>query len=197
MCTANTVVDQFNITEDEVSMPNMKNVTYKATKGTSTNSQVGKKKSKSNTKVVEKVSSVKNIPEKSRKGGSKKVAKDATEKSDAGGFEKESISRTFQVVMNEPITTLFSSQSTQPEIQTNENEDKDRIVGFVELEFDPAKEDVDDNTIMSWKQYNILNSKLSTILQFLNDNVGKSTMSGEYATTRNFYLVKPINPIKC
>lgn len=53
------------------------------------------------------------------------------------------------------------------------------MVEFVELEFNPDKKDIDDITIMSGKQYKILNSKLNTILYFLNENVVKCFVSGD------------------
>lgn len=34
------------------------------------------------------------------------------------------------------------------------------MVGFVELEFNPDEDDVHDNSIMSGKQFKILNSKM-------------------------------------
>ncbi|CAI9294800.1 unnamed protein product [Lactuca saligna] len=39
---------------------------------------------------------------------------------------------------------------------------------------DLEEDDVSDNAIISDKQFKILNSKMNSILQFLNDNVGKS-----------------------
>lgn len=49
------------------------------------------------------------------------------------------ISPTFQGVMNDLITTLFSSQSTKPDIQIHEENDEDQMVGFIELEFNPEE----------------------------------------------------------
>lgn len=63
--------------------------------------------------------------------------------------------------------------------QEHPNNEEDELVEIVELEFDLEEVNVGDNAIMLGKQYIIMNSKLNTILQFLNDNVGKSYMSGE------------------
>lgn len=50
------------------------------------------------------------------------------------------------------------------------NTEEDERIKFYELEFDPEEEDVEDHTIMSGMQYTVLNSKLSIIIQFLNDS---------------------------
>ncbi|CAI9284796.1 unnamed protein product [Lactuca saligna] len=42
------------------------------------------------------------------------------------------VSPTFQGVINEPVTSLFSSQSTYQETPNNEDEEDDEMVGFVE-----------------------------------------------------------------
>lgn len=86
---------------------------------------------------------------------------------------------TFQGVINETITSLFSSQSTDQDPLNNEYEEDDEIVGFVELEIDPEENNVDDNAVMSGKQFKILNSKSNSILQVLNDNGSKSSMRGK------------------
>lgn len=66
-----------------------KKVTFKTTEGTSTYSQVRKRKSKSKPIVVEKDASVKNVHERTGKGGSKKVKKEVTKNSFEGGSAKE------------------------------------------------------------------------------------------------------------
>lgn len=53
------------------------------------------------------------------------------------------------------------------------------MVGFAELEFDHEEDNVYNNAIMLDKQYKILNSKLNTIIQFLNDIAGNSSMRVE------------------
>lgn len=57
------------------------------------------------------------------------------------------------------------------------NDEEDEHIEFVELEFDSEEENVEDNAIMSNKQYNILNSKLKMILQFLNNFSAFTTSS--------------------
>lgn len=44
------------------------------------------------------------------------------------------------------------------------NSEEYEHIEFVDLEFDPTEEDVEDHDIMSGKQYKILNSNLSMIL---------------------------------
>lgn len=66
--------------------------------------------------------------------------------------------------MNEPLTSLFSSQSYEPEVQIKKEEEDDVMVRFVELDFNPKELNVDDNVIMFAKQFKILNSKLISIL---------------------------------
>lgn len=72
----------------------------------------------------------------------------------------------FDHILKLPITTLFSSQSTNHDMS---NSEEDEHVEFDELEFYPEEEDMEDHAIISGKQYKILNSKLNTILQLLND----------------------------
>lgn len=86
------------------------------------------------------------------------------------------LSPTFASIINEYLTSLFSSQSTNQELKTN---DEDEMVEFSMLGCNPEEEDVNDNVIMSGKQYKILNSKLNTILYFLNENVVKCFVSGD------------------
>ncbi|CAI9298410.1 unnamed protein product [Lactuca saligna] len=70
-------------------------------------------------------------------------------------------------IIHEPITTLFSSQSTDIEKVVHEEEpnDDDIMVSFVNLQFDPNEENVPDNLIMSRKEFKILNSKINYLLQ--------------------------------
>lgn len=63
--------------------------------------------------------------------------------------------------------------------QEHPNNEEDELVEIVELEFDLEEVNVGDNAIMLGKQYIIMNSKLNTILQFLNDNAWKPFVSGE------------------
>lgn len=66
-----------------------KNVTFKATKGTSKDSHGRKKKSTTKPKAVEKEVSMKNVSKKSRIGVSKKVTKPIPEKFFVSGSEKD------------------------------------------------------------------------------------------------------------
>ena len=80
------------------------------------------------------------------------------------------VSRTFSKVMQELITTLFSFQSIDVDQVVHEEEnDDDVMVAFSNLQFNPEEDDVPDNALMSGKQFKILNVKLNSILQFLND----------------------------
>lgn len=73
--------------------------------------------------------------------------------------------------MHEAITTLFSLQSTEALriFQDDEPNDDDILVSFSDLQFDPEKDNVPDNMIMSGKQFNILNNKLDSLLQIQED----------------------------
>lgn len=64
-------------------------------------------------------------------------------------------------------------------MKNNEDDEDNVMVGFAKLEFNPKEDNLEDHAIMSGKQIKILNSKLNSILQFLNDSVGKSTISGK------------------
>lgn len=66
-----------------------KKMTFRATEGTSTDSQFIKKKSKAKPKAVEKEASTKNVPEKYGKGYLRKLQKKFPKKSVAIGFEKD------------------------------------------------------------------------------------------------------------
>lgn len=80
------------------------------------------------------------------------------------------VSPIFSKVMKEPVTNLFSSHSTESEqiIHEEENDD-DVMVAFSDLAFNLKEDDVPSNAIMSGKQFKVLNSKLISILQFLNE----------------------------
>ncbi|CAI9293078.1 unnamed protein product [Lactuca saligna] len=59
------------------------------------------------------------------------------------------ISPTFDGIMQEPITTLFSSQSTENSQPKNETNDEDIMVSFADLQFNPREENIPDELIMS------------------------------------------------
>lgn len=93
--------------------------------------------------------------------------------------------------MQEPITTLFSSQSTEAEksVREDEADDDNVMISFAELQFNPEENDIPDElimSIMSSKQFKILNSKINSLLQFFANTGGKN-----YVTRVEFdYLMK-------
>ncbi|CAI9261907.1 unnamed protein product [Lactuca saligna] len=84
-------------------------------------------------------------------------------------------SPTFQSIMDQPFTTIFSTQSTDPPnssspvaetMAVDEETDNEGFGGtFEALSFDKAEEDFPDHMLMTMKQFKILNSKLNSILQ--------------------------------
>ncbi|CAH1427689.1 unnamed protein product [Lactuca virosa] len=58
---------------------------------------------------------------------------------------------TYQVVMNETVRSLFSSQSIEAEKTVNgeEEDENDVMIGFQDLELNSYENDVPDNAIMS------------------------------------------------
>ncbi|CAI9261882.1 unnamed protein product [Lactuca saligna] len=77
-----------------------------------------------------------------------------------------SSSPTFDNIINQPITSLFSSQSTDPLRSIGDTETVDGGFGgtFVDLEFDPEEKDIKDHMLMLGKKFMILNKKLNSIL---------------------------------
>ena len=77
--------------------------------------------------------------------------------------------------MDQPFTTIFSTQSTDPPnpsspiaetMAIDEETDNEGFGGtFEALSFDKAEEDFPDHMLMTMKQFKILNSKLNSILQ--------------------------------
>lgn len=68
--------------------------------------------------------------------------------------------------MHQPITSLFSSQSTKggkivPEDEPN---DIDVMVSFAGIQFDPEEENIPDHMLMSRNPFEILNHKLNLFL---------------------------------
>lgn len=63
-------------------------------------------------------------------------------------------SPTFENIMQQAITTLFTSQSSNQDMM---NAEEDGHIEFGELDFDPEEENVEDHAIMFGKQYEILN----------------------------------------
>ncbi|CAI9290611.1 unnamed protein product [Lactuca saligna] len=84
-----------------------------------------------------------------------------------------SSSPTFTQILNQPFTTLFSSQSTNPPksndppkpLDDSETEDAGFRGTFEKLGFDDEEENFLDRMLMSMKQFKILNKKLNSIIQ--------------------------------
>ncbi|CAI9281660.1 unnamed protein product [Lactuca saligna] len=78
-----------------------------------------------------------------------------------------SSSPTFTPILNQPFTSLFSSQSTDPpkSVDDTDNDDGGFRGTFDELQFDPEEEDILDHMFMSGKQFKILNKNLNSIIQ--------------------------------
>ncbi|CAI9271761.1 unnamed protein product [Lactuca saligna] len=74
-------------------------------------------------------------------------------------------------ILQQTITTFFSSQSIEPKM----NDEEEERVDLFGIKFDSKEENVEDQAIMFGMQYKILNLKLDTILQFINDIVGLSS----------------------
>ncbi|CAI9277334.1 unnamed protein product [Lactuca saligna] len=84
-------------------------------------------------------------------------------------------SPTFQSIMDQPFTTIFSTQSTDPPnpsspvdetMATDAGTDNEGFGGtFEALHFYTSEEDFPDHMLMTMKQFKILNSKLNSILQ--------------------------------
>ncbi|CAI9276829.1 unnamed protein product [Lactuca saligna] len=77
-----------------------------------------------------------------------------------------SSSPTFTHILNQPIISLFSSQSTDPPKSIDDTETDDGGFGstFDDLEFDQEEEDILDHILMSGRQFKILNKKPNSIL---------------------------------
>ncbi|CAI9265787.1 unnamed protein product [Lactuca saligna] len=91
-------------------------------------------------------------------------------------------SRTFTQILNQPFTTLFSSQFTDPpksdepptHSEESENEDTEFGCMFTDLEFDEEEENFPDHMLMSMKQFKIMNKKLNSVTQSQVDMGGNS-----------------------
>ncbi|CAI9272207.1 unnamed protein product [Lactuca saligna] len=84
-------------------------------------------------------------------------------------------SPTFDNVLKQPITSLFSSQSTDPlvtheEEQTPYDDEENEFDGtFADIQFDMEEENIPDNMILTRKQFKIVNRKLKSLLQIQAD----------------------------
>ncbi|CAI9284497.1 unnamed protein product [Lactuca saligna] len=76
-------------------------------------------------------------------------------------------SPTFDMVIDNPITSLFSSQSTDPPKPLNDDDTDNGGFGrsFVDLEFNLEEDDIPDHMLMFGKQFEILNKDLNFVLQ--------------------------------
>ncbi|CAI9276979.1 unnamed protein product [Lactuca saligna] len=87
-------------------------------------------------------------------------------------------SPTFQKIIDQPFTSIFSSQSTDPPKSNVESENEGGFGGtFEDLAVDEEVEDFPDHMLMSIKQFKILNKKLNSIIQYQADVGGGSSMS--------------------
>ncbi|CAI9282324.1 unnamed protein product [Lactuca saligna] len=92
-------------------------------------------------------------------------------------------SSTFDNILNEPITTLFSSQSTEPLVTHDEthspiDDDENVFDGTSDdIKFDVEEEEILDNMLLTGKQFEILNQKLNSLLQIQANGRGKNSIS--------------------
>ncbi|CAI9270043.1 unnamed protein product [Lactuca saligna] len=88
-------------------------------------------------------------------------------------------SPTFENIVNQPFTSIFSSQSTDPSKKLEEFENEEGGFGgtFEHMVFDDEEEDFPDHMLMSMKQFKILNKKLNSIIQSQADMGGGSSVS--------------------
>ncbi|CAI9265242.1 unnamed protein product [Lactuca saligna] len=91
-------------------------------------------------------------------------------------------SPTFDNILNQHITSLFSSQYTDPPITNEEeeahNDDENEFDGtLANIEFDSEEENILDNMLLTGKQFKILNRKLNSLLQIQVDGGDKHFVS--------------------
>lgn len=88
-------------------------------------------------------------------------------------------SPTFQTIIDQPFTSIFSSQSTEPPNPNDESNKEEGGFGgtFEELVFDEEEQDFLDHMLISMKQFNILNKRLNYIIQSQADMGGGSSAS--------------------
>ncbi|CAI9294298.1 unnamed protein product [Lactuca saligna] len=90
-------------------------------------------------------------------------------------------SPTFGNILNQPITSLFPSQSTEGAKPVQEDEttkDGEFMDSFADIEFDQEEENIPDHMLMSRKQFNILNMKLNSLLKLQVDARAQNYVSG-------------------
>ncbi|CAI9274653.1 unnamed protein product [Lactuca saligna] len=87
-------------------------------------------------------------------------------------------SPTFENIINQPFTSILSSQSTDPPRSMEESKNERGFGGtFETLEFDDEEEDFPDHMLMSMKQFKIMNKKMNSIIQSQADMGGSSSVS--------------------
>ncbi|CAI9296860.1 unnamed protein product [Lactuca saligna] len=105
-------------------------------------------------------------------------------------------SPTSENIINQPVTSLFSSQSTDPPINTTEahhsSDDDENIFGgtFGDIQFDPKEEEIPDNLILTGKQFKILNQKLNSLLQIQADRGRKHSPGSSPLITKEYLSQK-------
>lgn len=89
------------------------------------------------------------------------------------------ISPTFKYILNQPITSMLSSQSTDtPRPSSPTETDHEGFGGtFEDLEFHDEEEDFPDHMLITMKRYKILNQNLNSIIQSQADMGGGSSLS--------------------
>ncbi|CAH1412173.1 unnamed protein product [Lactuca virosa] len=95
----------------------------------------------------------------------------------ASSLSASTISPNFSNIMHQPITSLFSSQSTEGKklVHEEDQDDDDVMVSFAEIQFDPEEDNIPDHMLMSGKHYKILNHKFNLLLQIQEDTGGRSS----------------------
>ncbi|CAI9261298.1 unnamed protein product [Lactuca saligna] len=88
-------------------------------------------------------------------------------------------SPTFQNIIDQPFTSIFSSQSNHPPKANDESDNEEGGFGGTseDMAFDEEEEDFPDHMLMSMKQFKILNKKQNSIIQSQADMGGGSSSS--------------------
>lgn len=88
------------------------------------------------------------------------------------------ISPTFNNIMNQPITSLFTSRSTECNQSIPEQEEDEVMASFADILFDSEEETIPDHMLMYGKQFKILNRKLNSLIQTQEDTGTRNTVTG-------------------
>ncbi|CAI9281121.1 unnamed protein product [Lactuca saligna] len=108
-----------------------------------------------------------------------------------------SSSSNFTQILNQPFTTLFSSQSTDPPksneppkpLEDSKTEDTGFGGTFEALEFEDEEENFPDHMLISMKQFKILNKNLNSIIQSQVD-MGVAILCQEWRLMKNELRIK-------